>query len=85
MIQRYALLPDETYITKDTHYLNMIDSTMVGVRYNTFASKKEHKILQISISNNYALSKKLAVMHLCLSTLESGIQTFIHIYIHTFI
>src|SRR6218665_2666894 len=54
-------------ITKDTHYLNTIDSTLVGVRYIcTFASKKEHKILQIFISN----SRKLAVMHLCLSTLN---------------
>src|SRR6218665_2496767 len=53
-------------IPKDTHYLNMIYSTMIAVRYMHFSSKKEHKILQILISNTH-FRKKLAVMHLCLS------------------
>ena len=55
-------------IPKDTHYLNMIYSTMIGVRYMRFC-QQERAYNSVNFDIKYALSVKLAVMHLCLSTL----------------
>src|SRR6218665_3375499 len=56
-------------IPKDTHYLNIIYSTMIGVRYMHVCQQERAKHFA-NFNINYALSKQLAVMHLCLSTLE---------------
>src|SRR6218665_690209 len=56
-------------IPKDTRYLNIIYSTMIGVRYMHFC-QQERAQNSANFDIKYALSKKLAVMHLCLSTLD---------------
>src|SRR6218665_215565 len=56
-------------IPKDTHYLYMIDSTMVGVRYMHFC-QQERAYYSANFDIKYALSRKLAVMHLCLPSLD---------------
>src|SRR6218665_3848728 len=60
-------------IPKDTHYLNMIYSTMIGVRYMHFC-QQERTYNSANFDIKYALSIKLAVMHLCLSTLDILLQ-----------
>src|SRR6218665_891357 len=56
-------------IPKDMHYLNMVYSTMVRVRYTHFC-QQERAQNSAHVDIRYALSIKLAVMHLCLSTLD---------------
>src|SRR6218665_1829863 len=67
-------------IPKDAHYLNMIYSAMIGVRYNicTFASKKEHKILQIVISNTHFRKNLQLCTFACQPTIYTlqGVCTF---------